>query len=415
MRILIVTDQFPPAFFGGMAQHAYHMTRYLGERHEVLVVLPQKLDACVEEDRFTVQRSLTMRFPAHDASRLLRLARSFRPDVIHACTAGLAFSTLSMEFPVVTRVVGNDFLRPWCGYNLPFRSVLYRLPGKNTRLAVKRWETRLRRTKVIEYLRDSRLVVANSEWTRDRLVENGIPVERIKTIVGGLDTETFQPCKERRSVRIELGLPSKSLVLMTAAILVRKKGIDTVIRVVGRLAPEWPMLRYVVVGEGEDGDYLRDLTHRLGVGKHVVFVGMKDQVELCNYYQASDIYVQVSRDHRLEHGYVDVETMGRTYFEAGACSVPVIGARVGGVPSVVKDGRNGLLVDDPEDEKAIASCIERLLRDESLRKRMGAEGLRRARTEFSWERVGAAFEDEMHTLAVDRSRPDKAGVCAIDK
>ncbi len=94
----------------------------------------------------------------------------------------------------------------------------------------------------------------------------------------------------------------------------------------------------------------------------------------------------------MSHGLADVETMGRTYFEAGACGIAVIAARVGGVPAVVRDNVNGLLVSDPLDQAEIRAKLERLLADETLRKRLGAEGLRMARDEFSWDRVGAAFE-----------------------
>jgi len=78
------------------------------------------------------------------------------------------------------------------------------------------------------------------------------------------------------------------------------------------------------------------------------------------------------------------ETMGRTYVEAGACGIPVIGARVGGVPSVVEDGKNGLFVNDPE----LVGKITHLLDDPGLRSRMAAEGVRLANERFSWRRVG---------------------------
>ena len=87
--------------------------------------------------------------------------------------------------------------------------------------------------------------------------------------------------------------------------------------------------------------------------------------------------------------------MGRTYMEAGACGIPVVAARVGGVPSVVTNNVNGLLVDDPLDRDDIAAMVDRLLADEDLRRRMGQTGLKMAREEFSWERVAAAFEEVM--------------------
>lgn len=395
IKILIVTDQFPPRQFGGMAQHAWHMASYLGKNHEVEVLtLRSDRDRVAEAgEPFGVQAVLTKRFPVLDFRIVARAARKFRANVVHVCTAGLLDGRLAGEVPVVTRVVGNDFLRPWCGYNLPLRSVLYRLPGKNTREAITRWEMRVRKPKVHQYLRESRIVVANSSWTRERLLESGLKAEQIRVVVGGMDAVLFSPPGDRPGLRKSLGLDADDFVLVTAGNLIGKKNFDTVIRALAKLNSQGHgNLRYVAVGDGPEEEGLKRLAHDLKVGDRVQFVGRKSQADLARYYQAADLYVQASRNHRLESGEVDVETMGRTYFEAGGCGVPVIGARVGGVPSVIEDGKNGLLVDDPEDVDEVAARISQLLADPTLRSRMGAEGVKLAREKFSWERVGSDFE-----------------------
>lgn len=78
--------------------------------------------------------------------------------------------------------------------------------------------------------------------------------------------------------------------------------------------------------------------------------------------------------------------------------MPVIGPRVEGVPSVVKNGENGLLVENIEDDMEIAKCIETLLKDNLMRKRLGEEGSRIAKMKYSWDRIGEAFEREMLLL-----------------
>lgn len=378
-----------------MAQHAWHMASYLGKNHEVEVLtLRSDRDRVAEAgEPFGVQAVLTKRFPVLDFRIVARAARKFRANVVHVCTAGLLDGRLAGEVPVVTRVVGNDFLRPWCGYNLPLRSVLYRLPGKNTREAITRWEMRVRKPKVHQYLRESRIVVANSSWTRERLLESGLKAEQIRVVVGGMDAVLFSPPGDRPGLRKSLGLDADDFVLVTAGNLIGKKNFDTVIRALAKLNSQGHgNLRYVAVGDGPEEEGLKRLAHDLKVGDRVQFVGRKSQADLARYYQAADLYVQASRNHRLESGEVDVETMGRTYFEAGGCGVPVIGARVGGVPSVIEDGKNGLLVDDPEDVDEVAARISQLLADPTLRSRMGAEGVKLAREKFSWERVGSDFE-----------------------
>ena len=415
-RILIITDGFPPAVYGGMATHAYNIARYLGERHIALVVTPRIYGSPSAfeglatharnlahqfarriragnasqrwlsnkhegEEPFGVLPILSMRFPGLDAIMLERVARQFGANVVHVCTAGLAFDTLTRRYPTVTRVVGNDFLRPWCGYNLPLRCILYRLPGGGTKSKVQQCESRFRKRTVVGYLRQSHTVVANSEWTKQKLLEEGIQPNKVVTIVGGVDIALFQPPADKRVARARVGLPADALVLLTAASLVQKKGIDTVMRAVAGLVVKWPSVRYVVAGDGKTLNDLQKLAGELGLGGHIIFAGRKNHAELSLLYQAADVYVQISQN----------ETMGRTYFEAGACGIPVIAAGIEGVSAVVRDNVNGLLVADPLDHAEIRAKIERLLTDAELRKRLGAEGLRMAREEFSWDSVGAAL------------------------
>lgn len=408
MRILIITDQFPPVFFGGMATHAYNIARYLGERHDVLVVTLRHQESSEHKDEpFSVRAVLTKRFPRLDYLILHRIARSFQPDAIHVCTAGLANKSLSRQYPVVTRVVGNDFLKPWCGYNLPFRSILYRLPNNGIKHRIQQFEIGRRKTRVVEYLKQSRCVVANSTWTQKRLMDEGVPQDRIVIIVGGLDTDIFQPAGDKKQIREKLGFPVDSKILITAANLVMKKGIDTVLKAVAECLPKWPDLRYVVVGDGISSEYFKTLGQQLGLEKNVIFIGRKNQNELCMHYQSADVYIQTSRNHKISDIYFDVETMGRTYFEAGACGIPVIAANIGGVSDVVWDNVNGLLVNDPEDYVDVAHKINILLADELLRNRLGAEGLKMAREKFSWNHVGKAFEEQMVAHASQPARDRK--------
>ena len=71
--------------------------------------------------------------------------------------------------------------------------------------------------------------------------------------------------------------------------------------------------------------------------------------------------------------------------EAQACGIPVIGTMIGGIPFAVKDGETGILV-PPKDAKCLAKAILKLLDNECLLKKMGQNGLKRVKEEFSWER-----------------------------
>lgn len=386
MKILIITDQFPPAHFGGMATHAYNIARYFGKRYDVLVVMLRgQKNSDYTGEPFVVRSVLTKRFPRLDYLILHHIAHSFKPDVIHVCTAGLANKSLSLRYPVVTRVVGNDFLRPWCGYNLPLRSILYRIPSARIKEKIRNWEAKLRKRHVINYLKQSKCVVANSNWTRDQLISEGVPEERTAIIVGGLDTNVFYPTKDKHKARKRLGFANNQKILITAAQLVKKKNINTVLKAIAILLPERPELLYVIIGDGKDYDHYRKLAKDLALDRNTLFTGKKDQHTLSAYFQAADIYIQPSR-----------ETMGRTFFEAGACGIPVIAANIGGVPDVIQDGVNGLLVNDSENHNEVAEKISTILENKELYDHLGAEGVKAAREKFCWNQVGKAFDDHIN-------------------
>ena len=403
MTILIVTDQFPPQHFGGMAQHAWHISRHLARSHRVMVAVPKSLGKPTDAHGIDVRPVLSVSSPRRDAAALLKLARAERCDVIHSCTAGLAPIPLSAEFPVVQRVVGNDFLRPWCGGNLPLHGIFHRIPMATVRNAFAARERAQRKANVIAQLARCRTIVANSQWTAAALGREGIPEDRIRTIVGGMDCATFLPAADRSALRASLGVQPDEFMIVTAGNFVPKKGFDTVQRAIALLGKHKAVIRYFAIGDGPQEANLRSLADSLGLTRSVTFTGRMNQAQLKQFYQACDAYVQPSRDHAMGQQMTDVETMGRTFFEAGGCGAAVIGSRVGGIPDVIRPHDNGLLVGNPEDPVELAAAIALLLENPELRAQLGAAGIRRAHEEFSWEIVAARFEKEMQrAVAADR-------------
>lgn len=389
MTILVVTDQFPPRHFGGMAQHAAHISRLLALSHRVIVAVPKSLGKSADTHGIDVRPVLSVSSPRRDAAALVHLARTERCDVIHSCTAGLVPIRVSAEAPVVQRVVGNDFLRPWCGGNLPLRSIFYRIPVASVRDTFANEERVRRKANVIAQLSRCHTIIANSQWTAAALGREGIPDERIRTIVGGMDCSTFHPAADRSSLRASLGVQPDEFMIVTAGNFVPKKGFDTVLRAIGMLARHRAPIRYFAIGDGPEEQNLRQLADSLGLTSSVTFTGRMHQTRLTQYYKACDAYVQVSSE----------ETMGRTYMEAGGCGAPVIAARIGGVPEVVGHLDNGLLIGNPEDPSELAEAITLLLENPALRAELGSAGIRRAREEFSWDIVATEYAGLMAEAA----------------
>ena len=132
-----------------------------------------------------------------------------------------------------------------------------------------------------------------------------------------------------------------------------------------------------VLGEGEREAALREHVDRLGLGGSVVFCGF--QRNPWRYIARADVFALSSR----------YEGFGNVLIEAMACGVPVVATSSPGTREIVRSGVDGLLVDVHE-PAALAGALERLLRDEALRRRMSEEARRRA-VAFAVPAIAAAY------------------------
>ena len=172
----------------------------------------------------------------------------------------------------------------------------------------------------------------------------GAPAARITVVHNGVDAVRFRP---QRADALRSELAGSGPLLLSVARLVRRKGIDTVLRALPKLLAAMPTLTYAIVGDGPDRARLAALSGALGVRAHVRFLAHVAH-DLVDYYNACDLFVLPARE---EPG--DIEGFGLVFLEASACQKPVIGARAGGVVDAIEDGVTGLLV-PPDDGEALA-------------------------------------------------------------
>jgi len=385
MKIVVVAPEFPPAM-GGMEVHAWEVAHYLARRHHVQVVAPAQ-PATPFNTPFSVVPLLRGRF-GRDLLALTRRISSERPDALLVMNAGFAVLGRLTRYPVVTRVVGNDFYASWIGPHLPLRGLFWRLPTAQGSLGsrLRRADVRLRCRMATWGLNGARCILANSSFTSAALARAGVHGPDVHVVLGGVDTVRFHP-QSRAAMRARLGLP-EGPIITTFARLKPKKGIDTALRAVRQLVLRYPTLIYLVVGEGDDEPRLQSLVTALGLSAHVHFAGRRPHAELPEYLAACDVYVQSSRTAMDPiTGVVDVETMGRAVCEAAACGVPVVATRSGGLTDVVQVDATGLLVpeDDPD---ALAGAVDALLQDPARRERMGRQAVQHAHQKFGWDVVG---------------------------
>jgi D-inositol-3-phosphate glycosyltransferase len=206
----------------------------------------------------------------------------------------------------------------------------------------------------------------------------GLPASRMHVIPCGVDLEAFTPGTpgERRAARAALG-SDRAPTLLFVGRLDPIKGIDLLLESVAAMHVP---ARLIVVGGNPDGDpeveRLRAVAVGLGLAGRVTFPGAVAQRDLPRYYRGADALVVTSR----------YESFGLAAVEALACGTPVVAAQVGGLPSIVCEGENGLLL-RWRCPGAFAEQLDMLLEDDALRARLAARA-RPSVERFGWEHIG---------------------------
>ncbi|ARP89501.1 glycosyl transferase family 1 [Bordetella genomosp. 9] len=229
-------------------------------------------------------------------------------------------------------------------------------------------------------------IIAECPQDRQDLMElYGADPRRISIVPCGYDPAEMRPM-DRARARAELGWNDNRFTVLQLGRMVPRKGVDNVIRALGRLRRVHGIdARLCVVGGNSrepceqatpELARLRAIARDEGVLPHVEFTGRRDRLQLRAYYCASDVFVTTPW----------YEPFGITPVEAMACGRPVIGSDTGGIRHSVRHGETGWLV-PPKDPDALAERLAMLARDSLLRHRMGEAGMRRARRHFTWERV----------------------------
>lgn len=200
-----------------------------------------------------------------------------------------------------------------------------------------------------------------------------IPKRKVSVISNGVEQPACPDNARLQTLQADYGIETGDLVVGSVGRAFNEhKRFSDLIRAI-RLLKDIFSLKLLIVGDGPDLPMLRDLAKQEGVDDLVIFAGY--QPEPGHFYALMDVFALASA--REAFGLVNAEAM--------RCSLPVVATRVGGIPDVVVDGETGILV-PPDDVKALADGLRRLLTDASLRQQMGEAGKARADLEFSSER-----------------------------
>jgi phosphatidylinositol alpha-1,6-mannosyltransferase len=227
-----------------------------------------------------------------------------------------------------------------------------------------------------------------AEYTRQRLGNAFGPHPCLRRLTPGVDVETFRPGIDGSAVRERYRLAGRPVIVCVSR-LVARKGQDVLIEALPAIRAAVPDATLLLVGKGPYERRLRALAERRGVRESVVFTGGVPFAQLPEHYAAGDVFAMPCRTRRK--GF-DVEGLGIVYLEASALGLPVLAGDSGGAPEAVREGETGFVVSG-RDVAAVTDRVVRMLRDDTLRRDLGAAGRAWVEKQWRWDVVAARLTE----------------------
>lgn len=350
MRVLLVTSEFPPDV-GGIASHVEELARGLVSQVEWVgvvraigwasqaVPLPERPYA-VFEPRLIKAEPL-YRWMLHRWLRRQALRTPF--DVAHVHGVRPLAATRGLVAPTIFTNHSSGFL-----------ARLHASPRRKRRTA-----------RLLGHV--SALIAPSDELVEAaRAFGYAGPASMIPN---GVDPTRFSPGAS--PVRAKLGIGSDEVVILLARRLARKNGVVWFAKAVARLGHR--AFRIVFAGDGEERAAVEAILAESGMLTRSLFLGAVANRDMPDICRAADISVLPSL----------AEATSIAGLEAMASAVPLVGTRVGGIPTILEDGVTGFLV-PPSDPAAMADALDRLIANPELRHRFGDAARAKVEREFAW-------------------------------
>ena len=313
------------------------------------------------------------------AWKFSRIIKRLQPDVIHAHDphgVALAALALSIGSGAANRSTGSRQ-----GASMPALVAARRVDFHLKGTSFSRWK-----------YRQVDCFIAASEAIRQMLVGDGVPADHTVTVHEGIDVEHVIAAPAV-NVHEAFWLPHGSPVVGNVAALVPHKGQRYLIDAAHLVVQQVPDARFVILGEGELREHLEKQVREHHLEKHVLLPGFRTDVLGC--LKGFDLFAMSSV----------TEGLGTSLLDAMACARPIVATRAGGIPEIVEDGVNGLLV-PARDHHALAEAIVRALKDADLRQRMGNAAFASVNERFTVERM---VSETAGVYAREAGRPHVAG------
>jgi PEP-CTERM/exosortase A-associated glycosyltransferase len=283
----------------------------------------------------------------------LRLARKYKPDVIHAhspFTCGLVGCLVGSitGIPVIYEMRGIWEDSHTSRYGMATTSLRYRAVRALETLALKRAD----------------MCFPISEALKEEIISRGVSPDKIVVVPNGVDIRKFTPGEASPKLVDDLGLRGK-LVFGYIGTFFHYEGLDLLVEAFEAIAPKFDSLNLILVGDGELMPKLKELASKSSHSDRIIFTGRIRNDLIVDYYKLFDLLVLPRRDAREANLVTPLKPL-----EIMSMAKPLVASDVGGHKEIVIDGVNGILFPHEQVEALTQKCAS-VFSDGSLRASLG--------------------------------------------
>ena len=218
-----------------------------------------------------------------------------------------------------------------------------------------------------EILNSVDIIISVSNFTKRLLIKQGIKSKIIVVNPPIREMHRIDSVIAKRRLGLERNIP----ILLSVGRLIKRKGQDKVIRLIPKLKEHYPLIKYLIVGNGPEINNIKNLIKELKIEQNVTLFVSVENEELGIFYSACDLFI-------LPCDFIepnDIEGFGIVFLEASSFGKPCIGGNTGGVPESVLNNKTGFLI-DPKSQEEIKEKILLLLKNKNLKKKFSLAALK---------------------------------------
>jgi glycosyltransferase involved in cell wall biosynthesis len=383
VKVCFISPEYLP-LSGGTGAYVYYLSNELmkhGNSAYIVTGYDESRDVKVNQQHYvfflkTLKAPVVKSFLFAGASfrKLNKIRSSFPVDITHVNLP------LVPSFAVPTgfgKTLISTVHSTWKGEAEAIKGEPYSRLNSNEKFMVSfNWFLRVFEEKMLER---SNKIIAVSDFTRRELLQYyKVKEDKIRVIHNGVDVDKFKPATDKLKAKAELGFNPEDKAILSVGRLYARKGLFTLIESMALVTRKFKNAKFIIAGKGLSNEMKKLVSYatKLGVKDNIVFTGYFPDKKLPRLYQAADVFAFSTF----------YENLPFAVLEALSTGLPVVTTRVGGIPEMIEDGKNGFLV-EPFNSRELADRILYYLEHPAAASEMALLARKTIENQFDWRLI----------------------------